>query len=1074
MERQQTTRVYFSSYLNNFSYPTTPNLMSHVRPTGSIKQNYCLDHPPISLDGGCSLCDALLRIRLQVSKQNLIALLITCITLLLTGGCGTEPPKSVQHPTVRPLRAMESAIRRGLFEEAWSYAEQVAAEHSNDSEVLTKLARLANDTQRADDAAKYLKLACVADNYTNPKRVQQAMIAMVGVGDLFDGLELLSNAVNEHPEQHESRRWLFDLLMGSEDRQAGLPHGRYLIRVRKFDVELLKALSNTEYRTMDAQPLLQMTERNPDDTRPLLGYARQKYDERDFDGAIKILQSIVDPYPEYAPAQGLLGRSLAGDGDWKAFEKWVDQLTVSIVGYPEYWMAMGDWARAKEKFREAARCYWEATKVDSDLVEAWTKLSLTLKRMLINSETVASEANVSFTDRSMFTDSLLERIDQRATLLSTFNQQKQKFERTGGVSRETAIELAKTLQKLGRLWEAEAWCSIALQLPEDDAVKAEETRAELISQLSRDTPWQTTVNSPELQIDLTSLEIPSISRFNPVRRAAMSGVPDETSTYELSNEATKRGLDFFGKTSDKLDQPGIMLYQTLGCGGGTLDFDLDGWSDLYLAAAEGKPPRKDSKPNALFRNQLGHFTECSLASNSDERGFTQGIAVGDINEDGFPDLLILNYGPNTLLVNNGDGTFSDRTQLLDINEPQWSTSGAIADLNGDGLNDIAIVNYCDGTEPVTVTCPMPESDVFRSCSPVKFAAAADYFYQAQADGRLKDCTKTWKAKPTVLGRGLGIVVGALDEEVGNDILIANDMTNNHLWSFRQKSESDKPQDLLIESGMLRGLGTDDRALSQGSMGIASADFDQDGDLDFYVTNFDKEYNTLHDNRSSGLWQDVTSTVNLASCTMPLVGFGTEAVDLNASGKLELIVANGHVDMFSRGNEKSLYEHPMQLFQRGESSTYVSVGERIKSEYFQNPHVARALWTIDANGDHASDFVVTHQTEPTALLINHCTQVGTRISLDLRGTASSRDAVGSLIRVKSDEQTWSAWLLAGDGYLCSNERTLRIGLGQAVLRCDVEVQWPSGLTQEFKNLETNHQHLLTEADQQPFTYHPSNP
>ena len=154
-----------------------------------------------------------------------------------------------------------------------------------------------------------------------------------------------------------------------------------------------------------------------------------------------------------------------------------------------------------------------------------------------------------------------------------------------------------------------------------------------------------------------------------------------TQKFDLRNEEVDRRLRFFGRTSERLDQPGIMLFETLGCGGGTLDYDLDGWSDLYLAAAGGTPPQRDSEPNALFRNQAGTFHLFSELANTADRGFAQGITVGDINEDGFPDILVLNYGPNTLLVNNGDGTFSDQTQLLSENPDEWSTSGAIADID---------------------------------------------------------------------------------------------------------------------------------------------------------------------------------------------------------------------------------------------------------------------------------------------------------------------------------------------------------------------------------------------------------
>jgi hypothetical protein len=269
--------------------------------------------------------------------------------------------------------------------------------------------------------------------------------------------------------------------------------------------------------------------------------------------------------------------------------------------------------------------------------------------------------------------------------------------------------------------------------------------------------------------------------------------------------------------------------------------------------------------------------------------------------------------------------------------------------------------------------------------------------------------------------------------------------------------------------MLRGLGTDDRALAQGSMGIATADLDHDGDVDFYVTNFDKEYNTYHEQRNPGIWQDMTSALGLVAPTMPLVGFGTEAVDLDLDGDLELVVSNGHVDMFSRGDERSLYEHPLQIFHRSKQGGYESIGERLAGEYLSSPHVGRALWTIDANRDGRIDLAVTHQTEPVALLINHTKSSGNWLDIRLVGRHCARDAVGAVVDVTCGDQTWTAVQLAGDGYLCSNERVLRFGLGSDVQDCNVKIAWPDGTVQAHQGLQCNQGYVIIESDPDAFPY-----
>lgn len=982
---------------------------------------------------------------------------------LMLLGCGSEPgPPASTTPTAaeRPLRALRAAIREQQWERAWQLSDAVLQEYPEDADVLAKLALVAHENEMPERAAELLVASCRAESFKNQAKVLQTMIAMVRVGRLHDGMVMLEQAVREHPDQHETRRWLYDFYMGTEDREAGLPHGRYLVRQRQFDLELLLTLSNTERRTQDAKPLDEMTSRNPDDKRPLLGVAKTQFDEGRYKEAIATLETITAAHPAYLPAQSMLGRVLASAGDFDRVETWAEQAPANIETYCGYWIALGDWARGGDQPARAARCYWEATRRDPDVMEAWAKLATTLDQLRTAGEPVDQ--------------SVVAAIRSRAERLSKFSQLKNRFDRTGKISRAIAIEIAQLLAELGRLWEAEAWASITLTLPEDESVPAAEVRRQIVSKLDPETAWQTT-SSDEFKLDLTNLALPDIARSaasSPEESADNSkpdaGPPPDQHPLSLVNEAAQRGVDFFGRTSDTLDQPGIMLYQTLGCGGGAVDYDLDGWPDLYLIAAGGTPPNRDSDPNALFHNRGGKFAEVTATSSAGDRGFGQGVAVGDVNEDGFADLLVLNYGPNTLLINNGDGTFSDHSEQIGP-AADWSTSAAIADLDNDGLSDIVVVNYCAGLEPVTVRCPVKETNVHRSCSPVQFPAQPDLFLRSRGNGDFVDHTDAWKARPDIVGRGLGIVAGSFDHIPGIDLLIANDMTNNHYWSSSPVSLNEPQQRGLTESAVLRGLAGDDRALAQGSMGIASADLDGDGRIDFYVTNFHQEYNTYYLQRSPGIWRDETAPSGLAAPTMKLVGFGTEAVDLDNDGWFELILTNGHVDIFSRSDERAVYAQPMQLFRRAESGQYDSIGETLPGEYFANPHVGRALWTLDANRDGRTDVAVTHQTEPLALLMNRSANNGDWIELALVGTDSPRDAIGATVELRCGKRTWVASQTSGDGYLCTNERRIRIGLGTSDTEVEVTVTWLDGSRQSFAPLQPNQRWLIVENADEPFGY-----
>ncbi|MEL6104468.1 MAG: CRTAC1 family protein [Planctomycetota bacterium] len=531
--------------------------------------------------------------------------------------------------------------------------------------------------------------------------------------------------------------------------------------------------------------------------------------------------------------------------------------------------------------------------------------------------------------------------------------------------------------------------------------------------------------------------------------------PVTVAHWRMSDVAEERGLRFFGRTIRELDSPRILLYETLGCGGGTIDFDRDGLPDLYLAAAGGSPPEQDSEPNALFRNLGSTFSQVALAAGVSDRGFGQGIAVGDVNEDGFADLLVLNYGPNRLFLNQGDGTFVDaRSRMPSERYDEWSSSGAIADIDCDGLSDLFIVNYCAGLGPVIQSC-----DARATCSPMVFPALVDRFAKGTADGSLREAGAIGLAR-CIPGRGLGLIVGDLDSRGGNEVFVANDMTPNHLFAF-EPSERGRQ---LIESALPRGLGLSGDGYPQGSMGIVADDFDGDDDIDFYVTNFDGEENTLHVQTESGVWRDETKSLGLGLSTLPLVGFGTESIDVDNSGRRAVFIANGHVDLVSRDGQPVTFAQQLRAFRAAADQGFEWVQVSTIGDYLAKPHVGRSLWTIDANTDGRVDLVATHQTEPVALLINQTESEHAWLRIELVGTSSSRDAIGaSVTLIDGAGNRHKGFRMAGGGYQCSNDPILHLGLGQAKTgRLQAIVNWPSGVTEEFGELATRRTVVLVEG------------
>lgn len=979
----------------------------------------------------------------------------------LLGAIGCRPDPSQERVENAPqiqsgsLAAMQAAANDGKWDEAFACSNEVLLQHPGNADVMSQVARVAYFAKKPRFAAELLRDACITESFQNESRGLQAVVALIGVGQLYDGIEMLEQAVAVQPMHFELRRWLFDFYIGTEDRLAAFPHAEYLIRHRKFDAELLVSLASMPRRSYDWTPLDQMVERNPDDQRPRLGRAKKLFDQGKFDESIGLLDQILKRHPDSMVTNALKARVLAASSQFDAVSELVSQVPDGTERYPDFWLAMGDLARSEGAPGEAARAYWESTRCDPNVTEAWSKLANVL---------------VAAKDFSSVISDDVDAAAERAKKLNQLDRLVERFDQLGRESSEQAIDVAKSLSGLGRLWEAEAWAALAMTLKGPALVPTNQTRESIIAVMSKGTPWQVSIGQPALQLDLTMLPLPSKSRGGIVNKpGAMQsktsiGYAAQTnpSPIMLTDEAAQRGLNFFGRTRRDPENLNTMLHETLGCGGGVIDYDHDGWPDLYLLAAGGTPPHADSSPNALMRNLSGRFLETTIQAAVGDTGFGQGVAVGDINEDGFADLLVLNFGRNTLYINNGDGTFKDATKKLGANsDKQWSTSGAIADIDGDGISDAIVLNYCVGDDIATFGCGN-DHGFTRSCTPVVYPADNDLFYRTNEIGDLVDQTFLWNAVPEISGRGLGIVAGSLDEQPGLDLYVVNDQTENHFWSLQKSNDAVR----LAESGIARGLASNDRSLAQGSMGIASGDFDLDQDIDFYVTNFSGEYSTYYEQQIPGSWKDSTAQKGLVAPTLPMVGFGTAAVDLDNDGLLELMVTNGNVDIFvfdEVTKQPTIQSQPAQLFHLDSSGGYRVAETAAESGYMQRPHFGRALWTFDVDRDGRIDMGVTHQTEPIAILVNHTAQTHHWIEFQLVGVSSARDAVGAKIELQNDTSRCTGWLTSGDGFLCSSERIVRFGLGATVQPCGVTITWPDGSIQTIDHLSVDSRWLIVQHE-----------
>ena len=428
--------------------------------------------------------------RYSIGKSPVIVFVFLCLQ-----GCNaSRETNSIDDISGPPTLTMRKLVQNGRLEEAYALKDEVLKTRSNDPDTLRLIAKVAHANQNRSEAADFLRQACVCESYSNATNVKQAALGMIQAGRLIDAMDLLETAVGKHPDQHDNRRWLFDFCVGIEDQVRGREHARYLIRKRQFDIDLLLSISEIESRSLESQPLLEMSKLNPDDKRPLLGVAKQRFDKREFESATEMLKQIATNHPDFVPAQALSCLALSKTQDFDELRVRIASLPPTIQQEPSYWDAIGMLCLEEEQFAEAARCYWEATQRDALRLESWSQLHQAIERIDEFPADVGKD--------------IIAVVGERHNLLRQFTRDRSRFIRAGKVSRELAYHVASSLEKLGRLWEAEAWASMSMGLPEDDSVPLGELRKSIIKQLDRDTPWQLANPPFELSVDLSSLPLP--------------------------------------------------------------------------------------------------------------------------------------------------------------------------------------------------------------------------------------------------------------------------------------------------------------------------------------------------------------------------------------------------------------------------------------------------------------------------------------------------------------------------------------------------------------------------------------
>jgi hypothetical protein len=483
------------------------------------------------------------------------------------------------------------------------------------------------------------------------------------------------------------------------------------------------------------------------------------------------------------------------------------------------------------------------------------------------------------------------------------------------------------------------------------------------------------------------------------------------------------------------------LPETLGAGGAFLDYDNDGNLDLYLV--------NSAAPSALFRNNGdGTFTDVTASAKVNNQGsYGHGVACGDIDNDGYVDIYVTNFRANRLYHNNGDGTFTDITAQAGVGDPRWSSSATFFDYDSDGYLDLYVVNYVnyrlDGSAPICLENPAfgITEKVRGYCHPKHFEGAPDRLYRNNGDGTFTDITRSAGVyEPTT--RGLGVVFTDVNNDTWLDIYVANDMSPNTLFINQGNGT-------FREEGVLRGVAYNGDGIANGSMGIDAGDYDNDGDIDLWVSNFALEANCLMQNDGDGYFEDVTFDTNLADPSFYALGFGTRFIDFDNDGWLDLLVGNGHIwDNVEQIDAKQSYAQPVQLFrnQGGTGFTEVTAAAGLD----KTPYVVRGMLFGDIDTDGDVDVVLCQSNRPTVILRNEVGNTNAWLTVELVGIDGNTEAIGAQVQLEANGTTLLREIICGASYLSGNDLRLTFGLGKASQISNLQIRWHNGKVQQLSH------------------------
>jgi enediyne biosynthesis protein E4 len=516
------------------------------------------------------------------------------------------------------------------------------------------------------------------------------------------------------------------------------------------------------------------------------------------------------------------------------------------------------------------------------------------------------------------------------------------------------------------------------------------------------------------------------SSINEVKPRTANAADTDYSIFRFTDITQHWGVNFVYQNG--YEQQHYTILESLGGGIGILDFDRDGRVDFFCpGGGTFKDKQTVGFPAELFRNIEG--VRCmatgAMARTTTVQHYSHGASVADYDGDGFPDVLVTGYGGLQFWRNEGDGTFLECQNESKLDDALWSSSAGWGDFNNDGLLDLYVAHYVNWSFDNNPPCRGRTPDERDICPPREFAGLPDILYISNGDGTFSDASAHWQLRSDASSKGLGVVIADFDHNGFADIYVANDTTNNFLYSNSGKAP-------FNEVGAIAGVATDKIGIPNGSMGVDVIDFNRDGQLDIWVTNYEREDFALYRNEGPASFLHVSDILGLNVLGGLFVGFGTVCTDIDLDGREDILVNNGHVIMHPTVSPRA--QRPVAV--RAAEKRFERI-EFDEGSYLMQPHEGRGLALADLDNDGDMDPIFSNLNAPLAIL---------------------RDAIGAEVTLTAGDQHLLRVRKGGGSYLSTSQETLAWGLGKHQIVEQLKVRWPSGAVSSLESIQPNQ--LLT--------------